>query len=300
MIDLNYQAHVSNCGWLNIVKNGNIAGTVGMNLPLEAIRITGYNVPGLGISGFAHVQDIGWNEAPITQGGDIGTTGLGKHIEAVKFELFGDEAKNYTLWYRLHVANFGFLPWVHQDEISGTVGGNNQAEAIQMILVRNDENFYPAVDTNTPFIDLTPQNPPVQNAPNVLDIARSNIGYITGTSEDSAFGRRIAGVNAGDWCCYFVVCCSLDAGLNVPITGYVPTMYEWAAENGRFTYNPQPGYYVLFDFNQNGTPDHIGFVETVNGDGSIYSIEGNTDQGSGTGVYRVYRDSYILGFVNPF
>ena len=300
MIKLKYQAHVSNFGWLDPVEDGNIAGTVGQSLPLEAVRITSYDVPGLGISGFAHVSNIGWNEAPIIQGQDVGTTGINQHIEAVKFELFGDEANNYTLWYRLHVANFGFLPWVHNGEISGTVGGNNQAEAIQMILVHNNENFWPANDYPDAFIDLTPQNPPIQNAPSIIDIAQSTVGYITGTHDDSVFGRRLAGANAGDWCCFAVVCWALDAGLNVPITGSCPYMYQWALNTGRFTLEPQPGYFVLFDFNGNGTPDHIGVVKTVYSQFDIDSIEGNTDQGAGVGVYECQRSSGILGYINPF
>ena len=296
---ISYKAHISNYGWMPPVFDNMIAGTVGASIPLEAFQIDDLGEAGVGVQAFAHVQDLGWSSGNIL-GEPVGSTGLGKHIEAVKLGLIGENADKFDIWYRLHLANFGWLEWSKNGELNGTVGGNVQAEAIQIQFHAKSDNITPQVDSDFTYKDLTPQNPPVSNAPNILDRARQDLGYITGTSEDSVFGRRIAGEMAGDWCCYAVVCWALDAGLNVPVTGYVPTMKSWAEENGRWTGNPQPGYFVLFDFNGNGTPDHIGIVEEVHASDCVTSIEGNTDQGSGIGVYRVYRDYGILGYVNPF
>lgn len=296
---ITYKAHVADLGWLDLVDDGKIAGTVGQNRPLEAFQITNVDIPEVGVQAFALVQDLGWSSGNI-QTEDVGTTGLGKHIEAVKMGLFGARADEYDIWYRCHVQDYGWFNWSCNGAINGTEGGNRQLEAIQIEIHPKSEGFSPRVDYDGEYINLTPQNPPQAEKPNILDIARSHIGYITGTSSDSEFGRRIAGANAGDWCCYAVVCWALDAGLNVPITGYVPTMKDWAVDNGRWVGDPQPGYFVLFDFNGNGTPDHIGIVEEVHSSNCVTSIEGNTDQGSGIGVYRVYRDYGILGYVNPF
>lgn len=304
MITLKYQAHVRDLGWLEPVDGGCIAGTVGQARPMEAFRITDMNIPKLGVNAFAYVRDMGWSAGNI-QGEDVGTTGLGKPIEAVKIGLFGELASDYTIWYRLHVQDVGFMDWVRNGELSGTVGGGKAAEAIQIILVKNDENFWPASNTVTPFEDLTPVEPPVNKEDkraNVLNIASAHVGYISGSDEDSVFGQRYAGQNAGAWCAYFVRSVMDDAGVDWPETGYCPTVVEWAKAYDRWTLHPEPGFAVLYDFNYNGTSDHIGIVESVRSDGSICAIEGNTTDGAGgpVGVYRRNRSSGILGYVNPF
>lgn len=291
MQKLEYMAHCSEIGWMDPVSDGNIAGTVGQNRPMEAVRITGYNIPGLGIRGYAHVQDIGWSAGNI-QGEDIGSTGLGKHIEAIKFELFGDVADQYTIWYRLHVSNIGFMPWVRGGEVSGTVGGNLAAEAIQIVLVSNQEFFWLGQDNNVPFYDLTPKPPSVNIADKIVSDAQSWVGYISeGGSDYSVFGE-------GDWCCKFVKGIFRNNGLDFPDTDWVPTVVDWAKSNGRWTSEPQKGYAIIFDFNENGTGDHIGIVKTPYSSQHAGTIEGNT--GSPIGVYEKDRYGYILGYVNPF
>lgn len=62
---------------------------------------------------------------------------------------------------------------------------------------------------------------------------------------------------------------------------------------------------MLFDFNSNGTPDHIGIVEKVQGS-TLYTIEGNTsgsgESSNGDGVYRKSRSltsGGIFGYCAP-
>lgn len=58
---VNYQTHVQNIGWQGVVKNGEIAGTSGKNLQLEAIKI---NLSDGALDGnieySTHIQNIGW------------------------------------------------------------------------------------------------------------------------------------------------------------------------------------------------------------------------------------------------
>lgn len=67
--------------------------------------------------------------------------------------------------------------------------------------------------------------------------------------------------------------------------------------------NRKKGDIVLFDFNHNGTADHIGIVVSVNSDGSITTIEGNTDYGNNTNggqvQVRTRYKSQVLCFVRP-
>lgn len=159
MEELKYQVHARDLGWLPAVHNGSIAGTTGESRPVEALRIVGMDIPGLGINGKACVQDLGWSTGNI-QGEDIGSTGLGKHIECIVLDLFGEKADQYTLWYRVHVAEKGFLDWVRQGEKAGTEGGNLAIEAVQIMLVKNEENVWLASNTNLGYEDVTPNLTP--------------------------------------------------------------------------------------------------------------------------------------------
>lgn len=51
---------------------------------------------------------------------------------------------------------------------------------------------------------------------------------------------------------------------------------DWFKKRGLFDHKPKKGSLVFYDWDRDGWPDHIGFVETVHADGSIDAIEGNT------------------------
>ena len=60
------------------------------------------------------------------------------------------------------------------------------------------------------------------------------------------------------------------------------------------------GDIVLFDFNNNGTSDHIGIVVSVNSDGSITTVEGNTGSGNNTNGGQVQKRTRYKSQVNYF
>lgn len=59
---ITYSAHVSDIGWMNAVSNGLIAGTVGQNGQLEAIKLKVDESKGVGISYQVKVKNNGWQE----------------------------------------------------------------------------------------------------------------------------------------------------------------------------------------------------------------------------------------------
>ena len=75
------------------------------------------------------------------------------------------------------------------------------------------------------------------------------------------------------WCAYFVSWCASQAGAPLGDAGQgfgsVAAITEWAARTGRLTSTPAPGDLILFG------DRHVGIVESVNGDGSLTTIEGN-------------------------
>ncbi len=149
------QAHVQNIGWQAAVGNGEIAGTTGRGLRVEALRIStavGLDVPGR-IQMEGHVSDKGWTGWKY---GMVGTTGQGKRLEAVKLRLVGDQLKSaYDIYYRVHVANLGWLGWARNGEEAGTAGLAARVEAIQVHLVPKGTEIGPSGSIEEPFLTGT-------------------------------------------------------------------------------------------------------------------------------------------------
>ena len=142
--ELNYQAHVSNIGWQTEVKEGEIAGTTGKSLAVEALRLNMVLPEGIegGIEYAAHVSNIGWQKS--VQNGEIaGTTGKSKSIEAIKINLTGDIAEKYDVYYRVHSANFGWLGWAKNGEYAGSAGYARAVEALEIRLYKKDAEGKP-------------------------------------------------------------------------------------------------------------------------------------------------------------
>ena len=85
-------------------------------------------------------------------------------------------------------------------------------------------------------------------------------------------------------------------------TAGCPVMGDYAiAKKMNVTWaNRKKGDIVLFDFNHNGTSDHIGIVVSVNSDGSITTIEGNTGSGNNTNGGEVQKRTRYKSQVNYF
>jgi hypothetical protein len=101
----------------------------------------------------------------------------------------------------------------------------------------------------------------------------------------------------GPWCAYFVSWAARQAGAPLGDQGQgfgsVDALYAWAQRSGRaYTAasgrQPQPGDLMVFH-------EHIGIVESVDANGQIHTIEGN----SGDQVARrVHLPSDAVGFVS--
>lgn len=294
-INIKYKAHIGGVGWQPEVEDGQIAGTVGESKPLEAFIITQCSDPDINFHIFTHVANKGWLDG-VTMGYVAGTTGESLQMEAFYIGVIGENANNYDIWYRGHVQDYGFLEWSKNGEINGTVGGGKRLEAIQIEVHKKNENWYPRVDTNKSYINLA-KTPVINYAERLVNQARAHEGYISGTSMDSAFGRRYG--LTGNWCMFFVKSVCDDVGVEIPLcSGSCPDLWEWAKKNGKAVSTPQVGYAVLYDFNHNSVPDHIGIVESITGNG-VVAIEGNT--GSPVGVYRKTRNnSDIVGYIKLY
>lgn len=83
-----------------------------------------------------------------------------------------------------------------------------------------------------------------------------------------------AGAGIGPWCGYFVSWAAKQAGAPLGEAGQgfgaVASAWDWAQRTGRAVQTPQAGDLIVWD----GT--HIGIVESVDPDGKVHTIEGNS------------------------
>ncbi len=98
-----------------------------------------------------------------------------------------------------------------------------------------------------------------------------------------------------EWCACFVSWCAdqcgyIEAGV-IPKFSLCSAGMEWFESQGQFmdgSYVPATGDLVFFDWENDGSIDHVGIVESVV-DGNIYTVEGNSGD-------KVGRRSYPIGY----
>ena len=83
-----YSAHVQNIGWQDWKKDGEISGTVGEKLQMEAVKIklTGEMADHYDIYYRAQVEELGWLDW-VKDGKEAGTTGKGYRLESLEIKL---------------------------------------------------------------------------------------------------------------------------------------------------------------------------------------------------------------------
>jgi CHAP domain len=106
------------------------------------------------------------------------------------------------------------------------------------------------------------------------------------------------------WCGMFVSWCADRTAATdvIPKYAYTPDGAQWFKDRGQWYGSPAVGDVVFYQWATSSRICHTGVVETVNSDGSINAIEGNTDEsggGSGGKVMRQCRRSYIVGYGRP-
>lgn len=146
-------------------------------------------------------------------------------------------------------------------------------------------------------------------AEKLLALARAELGV----TESPAGSNQVKynteyGGGAKPWCCVFLWWLFRQAeasGLffNGARTAYAPALLTYHKKQGQaVSGNYQPGDVIFFDFNGNGTADHVGLCERWDGT-SITTIDGNTgttSEANGGAVMRRTRNrKYICGAYRP-
>ncbi|WP_040785769.1 CHAP domain-containing protein [Nocardia pneumoniae] len=121
---------------------------------------------------------------------------------------------------------------------------------------------------------------------------------------DPDFPYKPYSLDGQPWCAAFATWTWEKAGYNVDWTNknYVPDIWKDAIDKklaGK-TSTAKAGDMIIFDWEGDGEPDHVGIVASVGDDGTISTIEGNTsDDMVETNNYPVGEQQNIVGVVKP-
>ena len=134
-----YDTHIQNKGWEEKFskKDGELSGTQGESLRLEAIHIKLYGLSdNIGIQYQTHISNIGWQDWK--ENGQLsGTEGQGRRLEAIRIKL--KDTEEYSVTYRVHVQNIGWQDWKTDGELAGTEGQSLRLEAIQIKIIKKQK-----------------------------------------------------------------------------------------------------------------------------------------------------------------
>ena len=134
---IQYEAHVSNIGWMSSKRDGSTAGTTGQSKSVEDLKVNILNpVEDGSVQISANVSGIGWQGWDTPSASEGGTTGQGRAVEAVRLRLTGSLAKDYDVYYRVHASNIGWMAWAKDGGEAGTTGMSCSLEAVQIKLIK--------------------------------------------------------------------------------------------------------------------------------------------------------------------
>ena len=152
-----YQAHVQNIGWMKEIKDGELAGTTGRSLRLEALRADIKDSDKLDVSYQVSVLGLGWQDAQKDMA-TAGTVGQSLPVEAISMSLTGEDAEKYDIYYCVHVQEFGWLAWAKNGEPAGTSRYSYRIEALRAVLVEKGKPAPQALSgyTSSYKVDVTP------------------------------------------------------------------------------------------------------------------------------------------------
>ena len=122
----------------------------------------------------------------------------------------------------------------------------------------------------------------------IVKVAQAQVGNVGGDKYWKWYGFK----SHVHWCAIWVSWCGnqcgyLKAGI-IPKFAIVGNGANWFKERHRWAsggYSPKPGDVIFFDFERDGTLDHVGLVESCDGK-TVNTIEGNSGNACRRQTYR--------------
>ena len=133
----------------------------------------------------------------------------------------------------------------------------------------------------------------------LAQVAASQVGSTGGQTYWSWYGYNYR----VEWCGCFVSWCAAQCGVldtQIPKFAYCPYGVNWFVDNGRWqgrSYTPSPGDVIFFDWENDGTVDHVGIVEKLE-NGLVHTIEGNINDSCVQKQYYIDEPN-IFGYGVP-
>ncbi|MGP4029166.1 CHAP domain-containing protein [Actinomadura sp. 3N407] len=160
--------------------------------------------------------------------------------------------------------------------------------------------------------------PRAVEASEVLELAEEQVGIREGQDGQTKFhewyvstphakataqrdgGFSVDAYNGAQWCNMFVSWLGAQTGVkNMGWDAYTVQHASWFEDTDRWGKKAKPGSVVFFDWDRGSSIsaiDHVGIVVKDNGDGTISTIEGNTNNA----VQKKVRDkSLVVGYGYP-
>lgn len=204
-----------------------------------------------------------------------------------------------------------------QQSVLAIQGAGSDEEALELeasLLEQSDNGLQPGdPEDQPPPLDVPAPGLARSRGAGDVDRVIARFESQLGTTEDPPGSNRTAYCQwyglTGPWCAMFVSWCFFQEGLPLPAStakgfAYTPAGAQWFKSQGRWSETPERGHVVFFDFPNDSVKriSHVGIVVGVHPDGTIDTIEGNTDeQGGRTGgkVMRRRRAVGIVGYGMP-
>lgn len=237
-----YDSHVENIGWQSIKSDGDISGTTGQGLRIEAFHIYLYGQKSndIKIDYQAHVENVGWQDWK-SQGQEAGTTGRGLQVEALKIRL--ENTYDYSIEYRAHVENIGWQDWKSDGEIAGTTGKDLRVEAIQIRIV-------PKIVKVRMYID-TPQNNYTYYSQEKINVVGWKMCNIPNTKIVMYIDNQTTPIS--------------DENITYQKR---PDVIKAITNYGTQTENPNPGFNASIDISKLSEGDHTVTIDVCKEDGT--------------------------------
>lgn len=144
----------------------------------------------------------------------------------------------------------------------------------------------------------------------VLNVARSQIGFKTLGNDESPYGDWY-GIPSAPYCAMGVSWCFAQVGLSSLIAAqtpkgfsYNPAALTWFQRQGLIINKMamQPGDLVMYDWNGDGVADHVELCEAASPGGftTIGFNTGNPNDPTQTGCWRVHRNYlFVIAVIRP-
>ena len=131
----------------------------------------------------------------------------------------------------------------------------------------------------------------------IVSVALTQLGNEGGQKFWSWYGFD----NHVAWCACFASWCGDQAGLiesgKMPKFSLCDDGIAWFQSKGKWKsrgYSPAPGTLIFFDWNGDGTSDHVGIVEKTEGS-TVYTVEGNSSNAVNQRSYNI-NNGTIMGY----